>query len=90
VKLLRHVYLVYFVRVIGFWGLTGAFAGVLEVNGDSKTTKAKTKAKCGGLSTAAAKAPPSVEMTVFFGSATVNYKCKYNGDGSVCVANALS
>jgi hypothetical protein len=27
---------------------------------------AKTKAKCGGLSTTAAKAPPPVEMTILF------------------------
>jgi len=42
------------------------------------------RAKCGGLSTAAAKAPPSVEMTIFFARSKEadNSKDNSNGNGN--------
>jgi len=40
------------------------------------------RAKCGGLSTAAAKAPPSVEMTIFFARSKEADNSKGNGNGN--------
>jgi hypothetical protein len=62
---MRTLYLFWGEGVRCFWGLTWFLLGnfVKIVFGRSGREQTTTKAKCGGLSATAAKAPPSVEMT---------------------------
>jgi hypothetical protein len=51
------------------------------VRRNEKQATAKAKAKCGGLSTAAAKAPPPVEMTGSW-AVEMTYSCAVEITGS--------